>query len=169
LALAHARAFGAPGTVAAALRVQALVLDDVELLAQAERVLSGSAARLEHASALVDLGAALRRHGERARSREPLTSGLEIAHRCGARPLAGRALTELRAAGARPRSVMRTGLDALTPSERRIAELAAGHTNREIGGELFVTKATVETHLRSVFRKLDVRSRDELAARLAAT
>jgi DNA-binding CsgD family transcriptional regulator len=64
---------------------------------------------------------------------------------------------------------MRTGLDALTPSERRIAELAAaGRTNREIGGELFVTKATVETHLRSVFRKLDVRSRDELAARLAA-
>jgi hypothetical protein len=46
LALAHARAFGAPGTVAAALRVQALVLDDVELLADAERVLSGSAARL---------------------------------------------------------------------------------------------------------------------------
>ena len=167
--LEHARAFGAPGTVGAALRVQALVLDDVELLAQAERVLSGSMGRLEHARALVDLGAALRRRGERARSREPLAAGLEIAHRCGARPLAERALTELRAAGARPRSIMRTGLEALTPSERRIAELAAsGHTNREIGGELFVTKATVETHLRSVFRKLDVRSRDELAARLAA-
>jgi hypothetical protein len=134
--LEHARAFGAPGTVGAALRVQALVLDDVELLAQAERVLSGSGARLEHAHALVDLGAALRRRGERARSREPLAAGLEIAHRCGARPLAERALTELRAAGARPRSIMRTGLDALTPSERRIAELAAaGHTNREIGGE----------------------------------
>jgi DNA-binding CsgD family transcriptional regulator len=167
--LGHARAFGAPGTVGAALRVHALVLDDVELLAEAERVLSGSGARLGHAHALVDLGAALRRHGERARSREPLAAGLEIAHRCGAHPLAERALTELRAAGARPRSIMRTGLDALTPSERRIAELAAaGHTNREIGGELFVTKATVETHLRSAFRKLDVRSRDELAARLAA-
>jgi DNA-binding CsgD family transcriptional regulator len=167
--LEHARAFGAPGTTGAALRVQALVLDDLELLAQAERVLSGSAARLEHAQALVDLGAALRRHGERARSREPLAAGLEISHRCGARPLAERALTELRAAGARPRSIVRTGVDALTPSERRIAELAAaGHTNREIGGELFVTKATVETHLRSVFRKLDVHSRDELAARLGA-
>jgi DNA-binding CsgD family transcriptional regulator len=167
--LEHARAFGAPGTVGAALRVQALVLDDLELLVQAERVLSGSSARLEHAHALVDLGAALRRRGERARSREPLAAGLEIAYRCGARPLAERALTELRAAGARPRRIMRTGLDALTPSERRIAQLAAaGHTNREIGGELFVTKATVETHLRSVFRKLDVRSRDELAARLGA-
>jgi DNA-binding CsgD family transcriptional regulator len=167
--LEHARAFGAPGTVGAALRVQALVLDDVELLAEAERVLSPSLARLEHARALVDLGAALRRHGERALSREPLAAGLEIAHRCGAQPLAERALTELRAAGARPRRIMRTGLAALTPSERRIAGLAAaGHTNREIGGELFVTKATVESHLRSVFRKLDVHSRDELAARLGA-
>ena len=62
---------------------------------------------------------------------------------------------------------MRSGVEALTPSERRIAELAAaGRTNREIAGELFVTKATIETHLRSIFRKLDVRSRDQLSSQL---
>jgi DNA-binding CsgD family transcriptional regulator len=63
---------------------------------------------------------------------------------------------------------VRSGVEALTASERRVAALAAGgRSNREIAGELFVTKATVETHLRSVFRKLDVRSRDQIADRLA--
>jgi DNA-binding CsgD family transcriptional regulator len=168
--LQHASAFGAPATVGAALRVKALVLDDVELLAEAERTLAGSVARLEHARSLVDLGAALRRRGERKRSREPLTAGMEIAHDCDARALVERAMTELRAAGARPRRIVRTGVDALTPSERRIAELAArGHSNREIGGELFITKATVETHLHSIFLKLGVRSRDELASWLGTS
>jgi DNA-binding NarL/FixJ family response regulator len=142
----------------------------VELLADAERTLADSVARLEHACALVDLGAALRRRGERKLSREPLAAGMEIAHHCGARTLVERALTELHAAGARPRSIVRSGLDALTPSERRIAELAAtGHSNREIGGELFITKATVETHLHSIFLKLGVRSRGELADALSTS
>jgi DNA-binding CsgD family transcriptional regulator len=168
--LQHARAFGAPATVGAALRVQALVLDDVELLAEAERTLADSVARLEHARSLVDLGAALRRRGERKRSREPLTAGMEIAYECDARALVERAMTELRSAGARPRRIVRTGVDALTPSERRIAELAAtGHSNREIGGELFITKATVETHLHSIFLKLGVRSRGELASFFGAS
>jgi DNA-binding CsgD family transcriptional regulator len=166
--LGHARAFGAPGAVGGALRIQGLVLDDTDVLADAERTLAGSLARLQHTYALVDLGAALRRRGARARSREPLAAGLDGAYRCGAQPLVERALTELRAAGARPRRVVRTGVAALTPSERRIAELAAdGRSNREIAGELFVTKATVETHLRCVFRKLDIRSRAELGDRLA--
>ncbi len=161
--LEYARGFGAPGAVGSALRIQGLVLEEPELLAEAERTLAGSLARLEHGRALIDLGAALRRRGARARSREPLFAGLEVAHRCGAQPLVERALIELRAAGARPRRVVRTGVAALTPSELRIAQLAAGgRTNREIAGELFITKATVETHLRSVFRKLDIRSRDQL-------
>jgi DNA-binding CsgD family transcriptional regulator/tetratricopeptide (TPR) repeat protein len=165
--LKYARSFAAPGAVGSALRIQGLVLDEPDLLADAERALAGSLAHLDHARALIDLGAALRRRGARVRSREPLFAGLEAAERCGAPPLVERALTELRAAGARPRSVVRTGVEALTPSERRIAELAAaGRTNREIAGELFVTKATVETHLRSIFRKLDVRSRDQLDSRL---
>jgi DNA-binding CsgD family transcriptional regulator len=152
------------------MRVEGLVRDDLDLLAEAERVLAPSVARLEHAMALVDLGSALRRRGERVKAREPLGAGMELAYRCGAEPLVERAHTELRAAGARPRSVVRTGVESLTPSERRVAELAAeGRTNREIGQELFVSKSTVETHLRSVFRKLDIEARTELAERLAAS
>jgi DNA-binding CsgD family transcriptional regulator len=72
-------------------------------------------------------------------------------------------MQELRATGARPRRVLLTGVDALTASERRIAEMATdGLTNREIAQALFVTVKTVETHLAHVFRKLDVRSRTEL-------
>ena len=92
----------------------------------------------------------------------------DAAHRVGARPLADQAETEIRATGARPRRVVLTGLDSLTASERRIAELASqGLTNREIAQTLFITARTVEGHLTSVFRKLMLDSRDELAATLA--
>jgi DNA-binding CsgD family transcriptional regulator len=167
---AHARGFGAPGAIGGAMRIEGLVHDDLDLLAEAERVLAPSVARLEHAIALVDLGSALRRRGQRVKAREPLSAGMELAHGCGAEPLVERARTELQAAGARPRRVVRTGVESLTPSERRVAELAAdGRTNREIAQELFVTKSTVETHLRSVFRKLDIQTRTELAKRLTAS
>jgi hypothetical protein len=72
---------------------------------------------------------------------------LDAAHNLGAVALAERAETELRATGAKPRRVMRTGFEALTASERRIAELAAdGLTNCEIAQTLFVTARTVEGH-----------------------
>jgi DNA-binding CsgD family transcriptional regulator len=75
----------------------------------------------------------------------------------------------LHATGARPRRAAVTGPDSLTPSERRTAALAAaGATNREIAAELHVTVATVETHLRSAFRKLDIGRRTELGAALEA-
>jgi DNA-binding NarL/FixJ family response regulator len=84
--------------------------------------------------------------------------------------LAERAEAELRATGAKPRRVMLTGLEALTASERRIAELAAdGLTNREIAQMLFVTARTVEGHLTNVFNKLDVRARTELPTALASS
>ena len=76
--------------------------------------------------------------------------------------------TELRATGARPRRVVLSGLDSLTSSERRVAELARdGMTNREIAQSLFVTARTVEGHLTQVFRKLDVSARRDLAEALA--
>jgi len=79
--------------------------------------------------------------------------------------LAVRLEDELRASGARPRRRAISGLDALTRSERRVAELAAGGlTNREIAQELFVSTATVETHLTRAYRKLDVDGRGGLAA-----
>jgi DNA-binding CsgD family transcriptional regulator len=97
-----------------------------------------------------------------------LLEALDAACRKGARPLAEQAQTELRATGARPRRVVLTGLDSLTASERRIAELASqGLTNREIAQSLFVTSRTVEGHLTSVFRKLRLDSRNELPAVLA--
>jgi DNA-binding CsgD family transcriptional regulator len=99
-----------------------------------------------------------------------LRGAVDAAHRAGARALADRAETELRATGARPRRVLLTGLEALTASERRIAELAArGLTNRQIAQNLFVTARTVEGHLTNVFTKLDVRARSELSAALGTT
>ncbi len=110
----------------------------------------------------------LRRRNRRTEARELLREALDAAHRAGAKRLAEQAETELRATGARPRRVVLTGLESLTASERRIAELAGGGlTNREIAQTLFVTARTVEGHLTSVFRKLQLDSRDELPAALA--
>jgi DNA-binding CsgD family transcriptional regulator len=75
---------------------------------------------------------------------------------------------ELAVIGIRPRGTDRAGAGSLTPSERRVAELAAaGGTNREIAQTLFVTEKTVETHLGRAFRKLDITSRRRLADALA--
>ena len=102
----------------------------------------------------------LRRAGQRVDSREPLRRALDIAHRCGATALERQAHDELLASGARPRSAAISGVEALTPSERRVAELVAGgHTNREIAETLFLTKNTVAWHLRGIYRKLEVDSR----------
>ena len=131
-------------------------------------MLEDSRARLELARALVDLGAALRRGNRRSESRDVLRRGLELAHRLGAAPLEATAQAELQATGARPRRLVLSGVDSLTPSERRVAELAAGGmTNRDIAQSLFVTPKTVEVHLSSVYRKLGIASRAQLEPALA--
>ena len=168
--LAAARRWGGREVLGIALRGTALVAEPVDLagLEASVAALDGGVAQLELARSLVELGAARRRGRERSAAREPLERGMELAHRCGAAALAERAHTELRATGARPRRLVRTGADALTPSERRVAELAAdGRTNRAIAAELFVTVATVETHLRHAFQKLGVHARTELRDALA--
>jgi DNA-binding NarL/FixJ family response regulator len=77
-------------------------------------------------------------------------------------------LAELDAAGARPRRTRSTGVESPTPSERRIAELAAeGLTNREVAETLWVTRKTVEFHLSSVYAKLGIASRTGLPRALA--
>jgi DNA-binding CsgD family transcriptional regulator len=166
-----ARAFGAPRALGVALRAAGVVAGGdrgAVLLREAVDTLERGGAVLERARALADLGAMLRRRNRRTEARELLREALDAAHRAGARPLAEYADTELRATGARPRRVVLTGVESLTASERRIAELASeGLTNREIAQTLFVTARTVEGHLTSVFRKLQVDSRDELPAALA--
>jgi len=101
---------------------------------------------------------------------EPLREALELAQRCDAAPLARRAREELLATGAHPRRERMSGPDALTPSERRVAEMAAGGlTNREIAEALFVTAKTVGTHLGHIYRKLDLdgpHAREQLSERL---
>jgi DNA-binding CsgD family transcriptional regulator len=167
-----ARAFGAPRALGVALRAAALVAGGQRgeaLLREAIEVLGGPDTRLEQARARADLGAVLRRSNRRVEARGMLRQAVDAAHRVGAEPLAVVAETELRATGARPRRVMLTGLEALTASERRIAELAAeGLTNAQIAQTLFVTARTVEGHLTNVFLKLDVKARIELPAALAA-
>src|SRR5581483_10356513 len=116
-----------------------------------------------------ELGAALRRRNRRAEAREHLRAGVELAHRSGAAALARRANEELAATGARPRKLLAGGLESLTASERRVAEIAArDRSNREIAQELFVTVKTVELHLSNVYRKLGLESRRQLADALAA-
>lgn len=171
--LERARAWNAPGTLARVLRTAALVDPDVDtaqaLLAESVSVVSGSGAALEHIESLVEHGAMLRRCGAASDARERLEAGLELAHRANATRLERRAHDELLATGARPRRLARTGLDALTPSERRVARLAAaGRTNREIAQELYVTAKTVEVHLSSTYRKLDISSRAQLPDVIAA-
>jgi DNA-binding CsgD family transcriptional regulator len=139
------------------------------LLRAAIEVLEGPDTRLEQARAQRDLGALLRRENHRVAARQPLRQALEAAHHLGADPLADQAEAELRATGAKSRRVLLTGLEALTASERRIAELAAnGLTNREIAQTLFITARTVEGHLTHIFHKLDVKARSALPAALSA-
>ena len=88
--------------------------------------LERSPARRELARALVELGAALRRRGERTAAREPLRRALDLASAGGLVAIAERAREELRVTGAKIRRPESSGINSLTPSERRIVDLAAG-------------------------------------------
>ena len=167
-----ARAFGSPRAIGTALRAAGLVAGDSErqtLLHEAVATLERSPSQLELARALVALGAAQHGAGQRTTARDTLRMSLDIAHHAGATRLAGVARAALVAAGARPRRPAVRGADALTPSERRVAELAEqGLTNREIAQALFVSTKTVEFHLRNAYFKLRIRSRAELGDALRA-
>ena len=159
--LAHGRALRAAGLVEQGGRGLALLGDAVDLLAP-------STARLEHAKALVELGAALRRANRRRDARGPLREALALATICDAAGVAERAETELLASGGRLRPQGLPGVASLTASERRVADLAAaGASNRDIAQQLYVTVKTVEVHLSSVYRKLDLKSRTQLGRALA--
>ena len=170
--LALARQAGIPRGVGVALRVSAALAPAAKreaTLCEAVAVLEGSPARLELARALIDLGAHMRRQGRRVGARDPLRRGLELAHHARADPLVALANEELQAAGARPRRPWLTGVEALTPSELRVARLAAeGASNREVAQALFITTPTVKGHLSNVYRKLGIASRRELPGALGS-
>jgi len=169
--LADAQRIGQARGIGVALRALGTLVGDeagVRHLEDAVTVLADSPSRLEHARALVELGAALRRGGSRAAARPPLLEGLELAARCGASRLLDRAREELAAAGAKPRRLYQTSRDALTPSELRVAQLAAeGRTTKEIAQSLFVTTKTIDAHLHHAYLKLRINSRKQLKAALA--
>jgi DNA-binding CsgD family transcriptional regulator len=171
--LRRARRFGAPWALGMALRAAGSVTRGdrgIELLREAVSVLEPSPCRLEHAHALLELGATLRRNNRRAEARDQLRAALAMAHGCGAEPVRERAEQELAATGARPRRVALTGLESLTASERRVAELAvAGASNRDIAQQLFVTRKTIETHLGHAYQKLGISSRRQLGDLLTKT
>lgn len=165
-----ALAIGDPGRLGRALTVLALIdrgTEQTHLLDQACSLLTEAGALLERARAQKDMGALLRRTGDRAAARSVLSAALDTAARLGATALARSIRDELAAAGARPRCDRVSGPDALTASERRIAELVAdGLTNGRIAQQLFITPKTVEYHLRNVFQKLAVTSRHNVGEAL---
>ncbi len=100
-------------------------------------------------------------------ARPPLRKALELARRCGAVGLAKTAFDELAATGERVRRYTPIGVESLTPSQRRVAELAAGGmTNRQIAQTLYLTVKTIESHLAATFDSLGIRSRRQLPAAL---
>jgi DNA-binding CsgD family transcriptional regulator len=117
---------------------------------------------LEEARTRLAYGSALRRSRQKAAAREALEAARDGFEALGARAWAARAEAELGRVGGRPPSA-----GALTPTERRVAELVAqGLQTKQVAGRLFVSPKTVEGHLTRIYGKLGVGSRTELARRL---
>jgi RNA polymerase sigma factor (sigma-70 family) len=141
----------------------------------AEELYEEAIERLGRSRMRVDLARAHLVYGEwlrRERRRRDARSELRVAHELfcdfGMEAFAERARIELEATGERARKRNVDTLDQLTPQESQVARLAAeGSTNREIAAQLFISPSTVEYHLRKAFRKLDVKSRTQLARRMS--
>ena len=139
-----------------------------------ERDYRDAIARLERTRIRVELARAhllygewLRRENRRVDAREQLRTAHEMFGDFGADAFAERARRELLATGETVRRRTSETRDVLTPQEAQIAYLAGeGHTNPEIGAQLFISPRTVEYHLRKVFEKLDISSRKALRGAL---
>jgi DNA-binding CsgD family transcriptional regulator len=149
-------------------RCRALVTDDESLYRESIERLARSRAAVEHARSRLLYGEWLRRENRRTDARELLRLAHESFSRTGAEGFAERARRELQATGETARRITPDTRDVLTPQEVQVARLARdGHTNPEIGAQLFISPRTVEYHLHKVFRKLDVTTRKELRDALA--
>src|SRR5882724_10451579 len=164
-------ASGSDWAVGVAARSEALLVEDQlaeELYVEALDRLGRTRMAVDLARAHLLYGEWLRRHRRRLDARKQLRTAHELFSDFGMEAFAERARVELEATGehARKRTVETRG--DLTPQEAQIARLASdGLSNAEIGARLFISTHTVEYHLRKVFRKLGVKSRTQLARRVA--
>jgi DNA-binding CsgD family transcriptional regulator len=168
-----ATAGGTPWVLGVTARCRALLAGDDpgagDNHQQSIEYLQGTPVALSLARSRLVYGEWLRRQRRRRDARDQLSTALESFERMGARGFAGRARGELAATG--DHAVERTGHNGpqLTPQETQIARLAAtGVTNRDIATQLFLSAATVDYHLRKVYRKLDVARRASLHRALLA-
>jgi DNA-binding CsgD family transcriptional regulator len=149
-------------------RCRALLQDDESCYRESIERLARSRAAVELARSHLLYGEWLRREQRRVDAREQLRIAHEMFLRFGADAFAERARRELHATGETVRKRKLDTRDALTPQEVQVARMARdGHTNPEIGAQLFISPRTVEYHLHKVFRKLDVTNRRGLRAALA--
>jgi DNA-binding CsgD family transcriptional regulator len=164
---AQARSKGQPWALARAARCRGLLADDEQMDTEFARALEIHAETpdvFETARTRLAYGSRLRRNRQRARSRDQLRTAIQEFDHLGARPWSKMARAELAATGATVRERDPSTRDQLTPQELQIALLlAVGRTTREAAASLFLSPKTVEYHLRSVYRKLGIASRDELA------
>jgi DNA-binding CsgD family transcriptional regulator len=151
--------------------MRALLSDDDhadELYREAITRLGRTSIRVQLARTHLLYGEWLRRQRRRLDAREQLRTAHKLFTDFGVEAFAERARLELEATGERARKRTVDTADELTPQETQVARLAAqGETNREIAARLFISASTVEYHLRKAFRKLDVKSRTQLADRLS--
>jgi DNA-binding CsgD family transcriptional regulator len=168
---AAAAAKGQPWSLARAGRCEGLLAEDADLAEHFERALAlheQTPDAFEAARTRLAYGERLRRGRSRALARAQLRAAVDAFERLDARPWADRARAELAATGETLRRRDPSTIDELTPQELQISLLlAGGRTTREAASALFLSPKTVEYHLRHVYQKLDIHSREELAKALA--
>jgi DNA-binding CsgD family transcriptional regulator len=164
--LLAAEAKGQPFALARAARTRALLADDDGYAAEFEVALRHHAATtdvFERARTQLSYGERLRRTRQRIEARRHLRDALKSFDQLGATPWSDRALAELQASGETARIRDDRSHQRLTPQELQVAvTLATGATTREAATKLYLSPKTVEYHLRHIYDKLDIRSRDEL-------
>ena len=164
-------ASGTDWALAVQARCRALLSDTEEaetLYREAIERLLPTRLRLDLARTRLLYGEWLRRQRRRRDARDQLRRAHDLFLEFGMSGFAGRAAAELLATGERVRKRTVDTRGDLTPQEAQISALAAqGATNQEIAGQMFISPSTVEYHLHKAFRKLGVRSRTELARRMA--
>jgi DNA-binding CsgD family transcriptional regulator len=170
---AAARNPGVASFAGIALQLRGLRERDLDVLAHAADTIEGSPRPILRGAGHEAYGRALLEAGRRTEGRHELDRAWDEYHRMDARPYRAEVQRVMRAAGGRRArwsvvaTAPATGWGSLTGAERRVASLiGAGHTNREVATRLGISTNTVGTHLRSVFAKLGVQSRVQLANHL---